>query len=474
MRLTQLTAAIGVVLVSAGMAMAAKQENKNEVDPEMRNLFHSEVPYYGINVMLGRPTDSSVTLNVYSQEDIEVKVGYRWLDADWKFTAPVTLDGGSTHEFELQELIPNREVSYQLFLPSGEPLPGTYTKGVFHTARPAGTSFTFTVQADSHLDGQTIPALYEQTLSNAVAASPDFHIDLGDTFMTDKMSPYQQAEKQYLAQRFYMGQLGHSVPLFLVLGNHDGETEAETGNNNVKERAQWSVLQRKKYFSNPEQNDFYQAGNGDQQNYYAWHWGGAQFIVLDPYRMSEPARSGQSPWNMTLGKTQYEWLAQVLANSDARFRFVFIHQLVGGLGEGGRGGLEAAALYEWGGQNVTGEDEFSKYRPDWPAPIHDLLKQYQVSAVFHGHDHFFAYQLLDGISYQLVPQPGHRNARNHQAEEYGYVEGVFLPNSGHLQIDVQPERAVVRYIRAAHETIKHSGFANGDVAFRYEILPSEH
>jgi hypothetical protein len=54
--------------------------------------------------------------------------------------------------------------------------------------------------------------------------SADFLIDLGDTWMTDKYKDdFKSALKQYVAQRYYFGSLCHSVPLFLTLGNHDGE-----------------------------------------------------------------------------------------------------------------------------------------------------------------------------------------------------------------------------------------------------------
>ena len=55
-------------------------------------------------------------------------------------------------------------------------------------------------------------------------------------------------------------------------------------------------------------------------------------------------------------------------------------------------------------------------------PIHDLLVANHVTAVFHGHDHLFVKQDLDGIIYQEVPQPSaaRANATN-SAAEYGYV-----------------------------------------------------
>jgi len=42
--------------------------------------------------------------------------------------------------------------------------------------------------------------------------------------MAEKHDSRVSAAWQYLAQRFYFGQLCHSAPLFLVLGNHDGES----------------------------------------------------------------------------------------------------------------------------------------------------------------------------------------------------------------------------------------------------------
>ena len=65
--------------------------------------------------------------------------------------------------------------------------------------------------------------MYQRTLANALADAPDFHVDLGDTFMTEKHDNRENAARQYLAQRFYFGGLCHSAPLFLVLGNHDVE-----------------------------------------------------------------------------------------------------------------------------------------------------------------------------------------------------------------------------------------------------------
>lgn len=77
--------------------------------------------------------------------------------------------------------------------------------GTFHTCRKPGSAFTFTIQADSHLDSNSSGDVYKSTLANIVADKPDFHIDLGDTFMTGKYGSREDAAKQYVAQRYYLG-----------------------------------------------------------------------------------------------------------------------------------------------------------------------------------------------------------------------------------------------------------------------------
>ena len=358
-------------------------------------------------------------------------------------------------EIVLSPLQPNTRYSYQLHLArtnSGEV--------TFRTARPPGSAFTFTITADSHLDERTDAALYQRTLANALADAPDFHIDLGDTFMTEKHDSRENAARQYLAQRYYFGQLCQSAPLFLVLGNHDGEIPRGR-DSDTDSLAVWSNLMRKRYFPNPLPDGFY-SGNGRKhpqagllQDYYAWEWGDALFVVLDPFWFAEKQRGRSDNWKRTLGAGQYQWLKRTLEASRARFKIVFIHHLVGGADDQSRGGAEAALFFEWGGRNTDGSDGFRHNRPDWPAPIHQLLVQNHVSIVFHGHDHLYAKQDLDGIVYQEVPQPGYpgNGKPPRSAAEYGYKSGVILGSSGHLRIAVIAGQATVDYVRSDRSVV---------------------
>jgi hypothetical protein len=409
---------------------------------------------------------------VTSHEDLEISVEYGAMSGEYSTTTPLEQcrRGDATHVL-LSSLKPDTRYYYRLRYqatgtPSGEMSP-EYT---FHTQRPPGEPFCFTVQADSHLDGPTDTDVYLETLANAANARPDFHVDLGDTFMTDKYgSSFRDADAQYRAQRYYFGRLCHSAPLFLTLGNHDGETGwlFAPGKNNI---SVWSHRLRTQLFPNPKPNSFYSGnatetpGLGHLQNYYAWRWGDAQFIVLDPFWPTTSRGRSVDGWRWTLGRAQYDWLRNTLEMSDTAFRFVFIHNLVGGGDPSARGGAEAAAFFEWGGHELDGRYTFHTKRPELDMPIHELLVNNGVSIVFHGHDHFFARQERDGVVYQLVPQPGHASKQrsgtqrggrransiagnaHRMATEYGYVSGDILSGSGCLQIAVSPNEAKVDYL----------------------------
>ena len=439
-------------------------------------IFHSEIPAYEGNVMLARPTDHSITANIMLNQAARARIVYGAEGKSEQQTDMLDLKPGEPQEIVLDNLPADAACRYRLVdTDTGKALSPDRCSGTFHTRRAAGSTFTFTIQADSHLDGNSSPELYALTLSNVVACKPDFHIDLGDTFMTGKIATREGAIRQYLAQRYYLGLIGHTAPVFLTIGNHDGEEAFRSGADEADGLAVWSCQQRKRYFSNPVPDRFYTGNTGTNlhagqlQDYYAWEWGDALFVVLDPYWYSRGNKGGSAPWNMTLGKTQYDWLARTLRASKARYKFIFVHQLVGGLDKNGRGGIEAAPLFEWGGHEKDGKDTFAANRPGWEKPIHTLLVQSGVSAVFHGHDHFFAHQELDGIVYQLVPQPGHPGEGGiRDAANYGYLAGDMGPGSGHLRVTVSNARVTVECVRTQQSTDRDLGQAS-PVAYRYSI-----
>jgi predicted phosphodiesterase len=443
------------------------------------SLFYTDVPAHPVDIVSARPTGSSITFSILAYKDLEGIIAYGAQKDSYAFkTGIIQLRKGEPSEVALTSL--DSDTQYFFRLNCREPgstdfIPGE--EGSFHTARPGGGTFTFAVQADSHLDENSSPEVYARTLANELAGQPDFLIDLGDTFMTDKYrSNYKDAFKQYLAQRYYFGLLCKSAPMFLVLGNHDGEA-GWLENGAEDSMSVWSNKMRKKFFPNPAPDAFY-TGNktgskytGLLEDYYAWEWGGALFVVLDPFWYTR-TRSNQadSGWNWTLGAEQYRWLKETLEHSHARFKFVFIHHLVSGAMPDARGGIETAKYFEWGGYNSDGKYDFNNMRPGWDLPIHPLLVQNKVSIVFHGHDHLFVKQDLDGIVYQLVPQPGsRRNDNTRDAQDYGYIHGDALSSPGHLQVAVSSGKVTVDYVRTYLAADEKSGRKNGQIAYYYSL-----
>lgn len=406
-----------------------------------------------VTEIVSRPAASSVTINILTDSNTEIYWEYGKSEGSLNLETDVySVDKGITEEIEIGNLDSGTKYYYRARYRSGGNS-GPYLTGPghsFQTCRPVGSTYKFAIEADPHLDTNSDTAAYALTLKNIAAADPDFLIDLGDTFMSEKqMPPVTQAivTERHLLLRSYFDRICHSVPLYLVLGNHEGELGWRYDGTAVS-MAAMAANTRKIYFSNPVPDSFYSGNSvsepvvGLRQNYYAWEWGDALFVVLDPFWYS----SVKSEWGFSLGKEQYDWFKDVVSTSRAKFKFVFSHNLIGGNGSDMRGGAEFADLFEMGGYNLDGTWGFDTYRPGWGKPLHTIMKENNVSVFFHGHDHFYGKQEKDGIIYQEVPQPSNRSVTNISASDYGYVDGVLLPGRGYLLVTVSGQDVSVEYI----------------------------
>ena len=429
------------------------------------------LPKFDGNIVLGRPTDRAVTVNILFNTDQEsIYIEYGESSGSLLRQTPVrqAIRAKVAHEELVAGLEADRRYYYRVrFRGAGQTVYGATSEYSFHTKRAAGSTFTFTMIADSHLftAQHCDPARYALALQNALADNPDFHIDLGDTFRTDTLtrdpvdSTYQMVLDRQIAHRPYFGLLTHSAPLFLVMGNHDSEylfyTKPESNEN--PNLPIWSTNARLSLFPNPRPDGFY---SGDQniyagvdgglrESYYAWEWGDALFVALDPY-WEMPTRGGSS-WDTVHGERQYAWFRETIRNSRAKYKFVFEHHLHGQT----RGGVEVAPMFEWGGRDRKGVNTFAQNRPGWEKPFHDLLAENNVSVYFQGHDHLFARGLYNGVTYISVPMPaavpdpassdyfpGNEVDGNFDA----YPESIVLPNSGHVRVTVGPDGVKAEYV----------------------------
>ena len=410
------------------------------------------------SVILARPGATTIEVSVLAAQDLRGRVEYgRAGTDDVGRTAEQEFKAGEPVVVRLSGLTRDTAYSYRLVYAASTP--GDLQRSPeyrFCTQRPPGSTFTFTVQADR--DTWTTARTRPCTPARCAMpwrTSPTFtSISATLSWWTSTARTTARQQDSISVQRSYFGLLCHSAPLFLVLGNHDGEGRGR-GGRNADGMATWSNQMRRKYFPNPIPGEIYsgsearQESGGSLENYYAWEWGDALFIVLDPYGYTtRPSPRADDGWAWTLGETQYRWLQRTLEDSRARFKFVFIHHLVGGGDGNARGGVEVAKYFEWGGLSRDGSPDFTAQRPGWAKPIHELLRDAHVAVVFHGHDHFFAKQELDGVVYQLVPQPGHPcpNATR-LAEEYSYSNGKIVNGSGYLRVTVSAPKVTVDFRR---------------------------
>jgi hypothetical protein len=449
--------------------------------------------------LVGRPTDHSVTINAMAGQGLEAYVEYGTAAGEYTGNTAAADYADGIIETVADGLAADTRYYYRLrYRPSTSTAPFLAgSEHTFQTQRPAGSTFTFAVQSDSH-QGYTSfhsDALYRITMQNIAGEQPDFLVDLGDTVSTDAATETQATVRQkYLAQRTIFGLAAHSMPVFLALGNHENEEGWNLNDKDPNRQDSLPVLganARKRYFLNPAPDTFY-TGNTDvsvpeidgdhlKEDYYAFAWGDALFVVIDPfwYTMKKPyggATGGEKEdetvgnrWDWTLGTQQYQWLKQTLESSDAKFKFVFAHQATGGLDDYIRGGALGAKFCEWGGYDPDGVTwSFESHRPGWELPIHQLFMRTGVSTFFHGHDHVFAKEELNQIVYQEVPFAANaKYGSGFGTNPEDYLGGDLVNNSGHLRVTVAPTGATVEYVRSYLD----GDGTNGAVSYSYVIPP---
>lgn len=441
-------------------------------------------------VVLGRPTNTSIAANLLSSAALSVYLEYGTQPGAYPSQIDaVTLTANTPQTVTLAGLAANTRYYYRIrFRATAGPTYDSSPEYSFMTQRAPGSTFVFGVQGDSHperANTQFNAAFYTRTMNTVAADAPDFYLTSGDDFSVDTINQANpravtqpQVIERYNIQRPYLGIVGRTAPVFLVNGNHEQAARylLDGTPNNV---AVWAQNARNLYYAQPAPDDFY-SGNGETiehigllRNYYAWEWGDALFVVIDPYWGSPvvvdndfyggPKTANQ--WEITHGKAQYDWLKATLERSRAKYKFVFAHHVMGT----GRGGIDGALRFEWGGQNNNGTSGFAQNRAGWALPIHQLFVANKVTIFFQGHDHIWVRQQLDGVTYQALGSPANPNYSLFNSD--AYATGERFPDSGYTRVTVAPTGVKVDYVRTYLPADERPGTerVNGTVAFSYTV-----
>ena len=442
-------------------------------------VFHGMLDAQTYNEVLGRPTNRSMTMSILCDRQTEVYWEYGTRSSVYPLS---TITYTSALDTPLVVSFGNSTTDTRYFYRTRYRTKGSSasfaagSEHTFRTQRAPGGTFRFTIEADPHpYDKKGSHSLWPIALKNQLADSADFLLDLGDTFGDDhNPTTITSAEVRqlHLDNRPFFGLVCHSSPLMFCLGNHEGESGyylVQTPPNNL---GVYGTVWRKFYYPNPEPDGFYSGnttaeafGIGIPQNYYAWEWGDALFVVLDAYR-GYTVNSKPRGWEWTLGKDQYDWFKRTLENSRAKYKFVFTHHTLGET----RGGATTAKLYEWGGYEA---DErtwgFATNRPGWAMPIHQLMQKSGVNIFFQGHDHLFAKEDVDGIVYQEVPMPSDSTYTiGMLANADAYVSNL-MDGAGHLRVTVSRDSVFVEYVSAYLPKDEDATHKNGQTRFSYSV-----
>jgi hypothetical protein len=404
------------------------------------------------------PTSSSFGLNAVVLDGdpatLELQVR-RPLEGGWSAVDPPTLPAPDVAQWTVTGLPPATRVPYRLVRGGDEANP--VYQGSAPTAPPPGTPFTVALITDPHLNprdpllpgtmvGNDFYGEMEQTMldvmSEVSAIGADFVINLGDLLDYHALGQFNGpapdvhwARLGYLNYRRLLGDTTANAAHFEVIGNWDGESGCDPADAIAR-----SISQRLIYSPGPSPST-YPEGGSPNQDYYAFTWGDALFVVLNVMTYTPTCHlldSGDpslaTDW--TLGTAQMAWLQRTLAGAKSKWRFLFIHHAVGGAA----GDPEDTAYGRGGGQAAhVGEQ----------AQIHALMLQYGVQVFFYAHDHVFTDMVVDGIHYAL---PGSAGAPwKFDESQTGYTQ--YWSDSGYARVRVTPAQVQVDFVSINGQTL---------------------
>jgi 3',5'-cyclic AMP phosphodiesterase CpdA len=402
-------------------------------------IFAPTMQGFGLNVVLRSGDPLALRAHVRDEASQD------WMDLG----APSAL-AADVAQWQVTGLAPGRTYTYEIRMSNvgADGSEQTLYSGSAVTMREPGSSFTFAVLTDSHIQprnpvpvGTTVGTDFygfdESTLlavaSDIASARPDFLVHLGDMldfhlFGFNEPPPSSSWSRlAYLNYRRLLGHASGNAAHYAVVGNWEGESGC-----NLPAQIQQSSSQRMLYIPGPRP-DTYAQGGSPNQDYYAFTWGDALFVVLNVMTYTPTCHllsyDPGLPDDWTLGDAQRAWLEQTLAGATSKWRFLFIHHPVGGAaGDStesayGRGGGQAA---------LVGEQSW----------VHALMLKHGVQIFFYGHDHVFTDMTVDGIHYSL---PGSAGAPwKFDSSITGYKQ--YWPDSGYGRVTVNPEQVQVDFV----------------------------
>lgn len=224
-------------------------------------------------------------MTVLWETDLAVKATFRWGTHPDTLSNEKILENNTTlHEVNLKDLQPNTTYYYQIS--SGKSLFPVYS----FTTNHQKDSFTFSLWGDSQNGWEQ----FKQNIHGMLDYPTDFSVGVGDLVNN---GGYEHKWYEFFQTAH---PLISKVPTFLIPGNHDYDGFYNDLN----------PVYFKKYVRNPQ-----------RYNYFAWTYGNARFVALDP--------NDNFPLNIPKDSDQYRWFMNEIKSPEwnsATWHFIFVHQ----------------------------------------------------------------------------------------------------------------------------------------------------
>jgi 3',5'-cyclic AMP phosphodiesterase CpdA len=195
-------------------------------------------------------------------------------------------------------------------------------------------------------DNRSGDDIYRKLVSMVMERKPDFIVNTGDMVA----SPGDLKEWT----KFWELSRPITVPYFLTVGNHDVHPKVPLSEKTYKEQVD---------LPSNELNYAFAAGN-------------SLFVVLDTYLDDSEKK--------VIGE-QFTWLESLLARSDAKHKFVFLHH----------------PLYPDKNKGKHHGNSLDRY-PFERDRLQALFVKYNVTAVFAGHEHLYLRKTIEGIPHVIT------------------------------------------------------------------------
>ena len=407
------------------------------------------VPTLSLLPFLARPTTDSILINARNgHTDAVAQLEVRPLgDDQWIPSGTESrVMPGEFLNWIVEGLASGSGYEYRIVtaVPGGDP--GPVARGRFTTQRTGEVALSAAFITDAHtgtfVDGTGPIEVLDEVIRNVRRDRPDFLIALGDNvaWPTSRHLPQPDdvgAARAYTMYRRHIAPLSMSCPHFGLIGNWEGESGKMPGDSMAR-----MAEVRRRFTPNPNERTYPQGGNSNE-DFYAFEWGPALFVILNVQSYTTPSGEQDRPRDdvtevedWTLGSQQFRWMERVLTSSDHPFKFVCIHHAVGG-----NAATEQETLYGRGGPRAAGVGEQKL--------VHEAMREFGVQTFFYGHDHVFVDEIVDDIHYTL---PGSCGAPwKFGTEVTGY--GRYWGDSGHARLTVRPEQATVSFVNQAGQIL---------------------